>query len=75
MKAQNYGFNLSLNLALDEGWVVDSPPRPTPPEPIYTRERDRYSLCRRLGGPQGPVWVGEEQCRLHRNSISGPSIQ
>jgi len=52
-----YGFKLSLTLALDEGWVVKSPP---PPQLFYARERDRHSLYRRLGGSHGPVWFGEE---------------
>jgi hypothetical protein len=39
---------LILDLSARRGWVVSTTPRP-----LYPRERPRYPLCRRLGGPQG----------------------
>jgi hypothetical protein len=48
---QRYGSALSLTSALDGGvWSTRRPGRFT------SRERDRYPLDRRLGGPQG--WSG-----------------
>ena len=44
---------LCLNLGSRWGFVVSTMPRP-----LYPRER--VLLCRRLGGPQGPVWTGAE---------------
>ena len=46
------------------GWVVSSTPRPH----FTPREKTRYPLCRRLGGPQGRYgWA--EKSRPHRDSI------
>jgi hypothetical protein len=38
----------TLNLSTRRGWVVSTTPRP-----LYPRERTRYPLYGRLGGPQG----------------------
>ena len=64
MMAQRQDFILSPTLALDEGWVVNSTPRPN----TFTPEKDTlYSFYRRLGGPL--------KCRPHWHLIPGPSIQ
>ena len=65
---QMYSSTLSSTSALEGGWVVSTKPRP-----LYTREKTRYTLYRRLGGPQGPVWTGAENLAPHWDSIPGPS--
>ena len=48
-----YSSTLSLTLALERGWVVN-----TMPQLLYSWERDLHPLYRKLGGPWGLVWMG-----------------
>ena len=65
-----YGFKLSLTLALDEVWVVNSPLTAHLPQgkrPIL--------IVQEAGCAPGPSLGWRGICRLHRDSIPGPSIQ
>jgi len=63
MKEQRYSFKLSLTLALDEGWVVKSPPPPSPFTPGketdthctggWVGPRARFGLARNMSPQQG----------------------
>jgi hypothetical protein len=54
-REQSYSSTLSLNSAIDWGWVVNATHRP-----LHTRERDPVSIVQEAGWATGLVWTAAE---------------